>query len=58
MAGNLRYVALGIYAGLVSLWSIQGTLTVDTPEKAALVLGPVVGILAVDYWKHKDDNKK
>ena len=58
MEGKLRYVALGIYSGLVALWSVQGTLVVDTPEKAGLVLGPVVGILAVDYWKHKDDNKK
>jgi len=57
MAGNLRYYALGAYAGLIALWTVTGKLAMDETAIIAL-LAPIAVVIGADYIKHKDDGKE
>jgi hypothetical protein len=54
--GNLRYVGLGLYAGLVALWTATDKVGLDDTVAIAL-LAPIAAVIGADYLKHKDDNK-
>ena len=54
MAGNLRYYALGAYAGLIALWTVTGKLAMDESAVIAL-LAPIAIVIGADYTKHKND---
>jgi len=54
--GNLRYWGLGIYGGLVALWTGLDKIALDDSVAIAL-LAPIAVIIGADYAKHKDDNK-
>ena len=55
-AGNLRYYGLGIYGGLVALWTGLDKIALDDTEAVAL-LAPIALLIGADYVKHKSDNK-
>ena len=54
--GNLRYYGLGLYAGLVALWTGLDKVALDDTIAIAL-LAPIAAVIGADYLKHKDDNK-
>jgi hypothetical protein len=54
--GNLRYYGLGLYAGLVALWTGLDKVALDDSIAIAL-LAPIAAVIGADYFKHKDDNK-
>ena len=54
--GNLRYYGLGIYGGLVALWTGLDKIALDDSVAMAL-LAPIAVIIGADYAKHKNDNK-
>ena len=55
-AGNLRYYGLGIYGGLVALWTGLDKISLDDTVAVAL-LAPIALLIGADYVKHKSDNK-
>ncbi|MBT6331808.1 MAG: hypothetical protein HOJ33_04110 [Gammaproteobacteria bacterium] len=55
-AGNLRYYGLGIYGGLVALWTGLDKIALDDTVAVAL-LAPIALLIGADYVKHKSDNK-
>jgi|TARA_R110000850_G_C9738432_1_gene444112 hypothetical protein len=54
--GNLRYWGLGIYGGLVALWTGLDKIALDDTV-AVVLLAPIAGIIVADYAKHRADNK-
>jgi ammonia channel protein AmtB len=56
MAGNLRYYALGAYAGLIALWTATGKIALDEASIIAL-LAPIAILIGADYVKHKNDGE-
>ena len=54
--GNLRYWGLGIYGGLVALWTGLDKIALDDSVAIAL-LAPVALLIGADYAKHRNDNK-
>ena len=53
-AGNLRYWGLGLYAGLVALWTALDKVDLNA-ELAIELLAPLAIVIGADYWKHKGD---
>ena len=57
MAGNLRYYALGAYAGLIALWTATDQLALNETTSIAL-LAPIAILIGADYIKHKADSEE
>ena len=54
MAHNLRYFALGAYAGLVALFVLLDKIALDDTTAIAL-LAPIAILVGADIIKHRND---
>lgn len=53
-SGTLRYWGLGIYGGLIALWTGLDKIPLDK-DTAIMLLAPIAAVIAADYYKHKAD---
>jgi len=54
--GKLRYWGIVCYTGLLALWTGLDKIPLNQ-ETGIVLLAPIAAVIAVDYWKHKDDLK-
>ena len=53
--GYLRYLGLGLYAGLLALFVSLDKLDISDPTIAVGALAPIALVITADIYKHKSD---